>query len=106
MIKITNNVETIEVSKGAYEGIYKRLGYQIVKSKKSKSHEDNENHNNDSGAANDNDKFSEELLEKPISEWNKGEVKKFASINGIDLSETKNANEAKELIKAWLEENN
>jgi hypothetical protein len=51
----------------------------------------------------DGDDF-EELLEKPISQWNKMEVKDFAAAKGIDIHGTKNANEAKEIIKKYLEE--
>ena len=45
----------------------------------------------------------EEILEKPISQWNKDEVKRFAGIKEIDITGTKNANEAKEIIKSFLE---
>ena len=37
-------------------------------------------------------------MEKPISEWVASEVKRFAKIKGIDISGTKNANEAKDII--------
>ena len=45
----------------------------------------------------------EEILEKPISQWSKGEVKRFAAIKKIDISGTKNANEAKEIIKSFID---
>ena len=48
----------------------------------------------------------DEIIEKPISQWNKEEIKKFAALKDIDISGTKNATEAKELIKQFLEENN
>ena len=47
--------------------------------------------------------FVEEILEKPISQWNKDEVKRFAAIKEIDISGTKNANEAKEIIKSFID---
>jgi hypothetical protein len=47
--------------------------------------------------------FVEEILEKPISQWNKEEIKRFAAINEIDISGTKNANEAKEIIKFFID---
>jgi hypothetical protein len=37
-----------------------------------------------------------------VSQWNKEEVKRFAALKEIDISGTKNANEAKEIIKQFL----
>lgn len=104
MIKITNNVETIEVTKGAYESIYKRLGFKIIGGAKKAAPQKGQN-DGGQGEGEGEDNFEKELLEKPISEWSKNEVKKFASINNIDISQTKNAGEAKEVIKAWISEN-
>ncbi len=39
MILITNNKQYLEVTKGAYESLFKPLGYQIIKNQK----EENEN---------------------------------------------------------------
>ena len=50
----------------------------------------------------EDEKFCENLLEKPIGSWNKIEVKKFAEIKGIDISGTKNPAEAKNVIKEFL----
>ena len=59
-----------------------------------------------------NDKYVEEedqevnemelLLEKPLSKWTAKETKEFAEYKEIDLTNTKNANEAKEIIKEFL----
>ena len=46
--------------------------------------------------------FIEAVSEKPISQWSKDEVKRFASIKGVDIAGTKNVNEAKEIIKGFL----
>jgi hypothetical protein len=35
-------------------------------------------------------------------QWTKAEVKEFARANGIDISGTKNVNEAKEIIKQFI----
>ena len=51
----------------------------------------------------EDDIFVEEILEKPISQWNKEEVKRFAAIKEIDISGTKNANEAKEIMKSFID---
>lgn len=99
MVKITNGVVVYEVTRGAYDGIYARQGYTLVDDAKKEpaAAAQSEPH------VVEEDKFAA-LLEKPISQWNKEEVRSFAADRGIDLSGTKNANEAKELIKAFLAE--
>ena len=99
MVKITNGVNVFEVTKGAFDGIYFRQGYKLVDEKvEAKAPE--------APAAlekSEDDIFVEEILEKPISQWNKDEVKRFAGIKEIDITGTKNANEAKAIIKSFLE---
>lgn len=99
MVKITNGVNVFEVTRGAFDGIYSRQGYRLVDEKaKAKAPE--------APAApekSEDDIFVEEILEKPISQWNKEEVKRFAAIKEIDISGTKNANEAKEIIKSFID---
>ena len=99
MVKITNGVNVFEVTRGAFDGIYSRQGYKLVDEKaEAKAPE--------ASAAlekSEDDIFVEEILEKPISQWNKEEVKRFAAIKEIDISGTKNANEAKEIIKSFID---
>ena len=99
MVKITNGVNMFEVTRGAFDGIYSRQGYKLVDEKvEAKAPE--------APAAlekSEDDIFVEEILEKPISQWNKEEVKRFAAIKEIDISGTKNANEAKEIIKSFID---
>ena len=47
--------------------------------------------------------FVEEISKKPIASWNKEEVKRYASIYEIDLTGTKTINEAKDIIKAFMD---
>lgn len=114
MVKISNGEVTQVVSRGAFETQYKRLGFQIVgdnkatevKKDKKKSEAQVPDDDFDADVADDTedgDDF-EELLEKPISQWNKTEVKDFAAAKGIDIHGTKNANEAKEIIKKYLDD--
>lgn len=117
MIKISNGEVTQIVSRGAFDTQYKRLGFQIVGDNKTADVKkvteeksvvqapdddvlDTDIADNDTE---DGDDF-EELLEKPISQWNKTEVKDFAVAKGIDIHGTKNANEAKEIIKKYLDD--
>lgn len=96
MIKITNGVHVFEVTRGAFDGIYSHQGYYVVSCEEAEEKAEVEEKTED-------DIFAEELLEKPISQWNKEEVKKFAAIKGINISGTKNPNQAKEIIKSFLE---
>ena len=107
MVKITNGIKTFEVPSGAVSA-YKTAGFKVV-GKTSKKAEPKEKEpqtteqleQGTEGEEGEND-FSE-LLEKPLTKWSKDEVKEFAAANGIDISGTKNANEAKDLIKAFLD---
>lgn len=119
MVKISNGEVTQIVSRGAFDTQYKRLGFQIVEDNKvaevqrevKKAAEEKKPESQvpddddfDADAADDTEDDFEELLEKPISQWNKTEVKDFAAANGIDIHGTKNANEAKEIIKKYLDD--
>lgn len=98
MVKITNGKVVFEVTRGAFDGIYSRQGYTII----GKEIPDNEE--SAEPIKTEDEIFVEEILEKPVSQWNKDEVKRFATIKEIDIAGTKNAGEAKEIIKAFLEQ--
>lgn len=98
MVKITNGVNVFEVTKGAFDEIYARQGYKLFEKAKSVVEVTKE------PELTEDELFCKEIVEKPISNWNKDEVKRFAELNEIDISGTKNANEAKDRIKAFLEE--
>lgn len=99
MVKITNGVNVFEVTRGAFDGIYSRQGYYIAdKAKKAEA-----SAKPTTLEKTEDEIFMEETLEKPISQWNKDEVKRFAAIKEIDISGTKNANEAKEIIKSFID---
>ena len=99
MVKITNGISIFEVTRGAFDGIYSRQGYTIVNEKK------------DTQSAAEvkapektaDEKFIEEIIVKPISQWNKNEIKRFAALKEIDITGTKSADEAKEIIKDFIE---
>ena len=98
MVKITNGVNTFEVTRGAFGGIYSRQGYTIIDKERAVI-------KNKVTEKTEDEKFLDEIVEKPISQWNKEEVKHFAVLKKIDITGTKNAGEAKELIKSFLEKN-
>ena len=113
MVNITNGVNTFSVTKGAYEGIYKSQGYTVVHDYASEPIKSvSKNHTEDiKVTATDVSEIPTEvpeteevpLIEKPLSQWSKSEVKQFAAENDISLEGTKNVNEAKELIKEFIE---
>ena len=100
MIKITNGQTVVEVSNGAYESIYKSLGYYPLKKGKG-SGKSSEALTEVSDDLPNNE--IENVEEKPLSKWDKNEVKAFAAEHNIDISSTKNINEAKDIIEKFLE---
>lgn len=99
MVKITNGVNVFEVTRGAFDGIYSRQGYTIVSKKKAEQ----DVKQFKAPERTEDEIFVEEILEKPISQWSKDEVKRFAALKEIDITGTKNVNEAKEIIVNFLE---
>lgn len=124
MVKITNFANTFEVTQGAYDDIFKKQGFELVeeaprkKKKATKKHvkeaveEVEEDEWEEAEEATEKDykseeeKYVEKLMEKPISQWNKEEVKAYASIKGLDISKTQNIGEARNIIKQSIDENN
>ena len=98
MVKITNGVNVFEVTKGAFDGIYARQGYSLIEDEKPTNEKVNKK-----PEKTEDELFIEGILEKPISQWNKDEVKKFAELKEIDITGTKNAGEAKNRIKEFLD---
>ena len=100
MVKITNGRDTFEVTEGAFEGIFIHQGFVKVIDKVEKVIDEVEIPVVD--AADEFDEIEEVENEKPVSQWTKAEVKEFAKANGIDISGTKNVNEANEIIKQFI----
>lgn len=97
MVKITNFVNTFEVTQGAYDDIFKKQGFELVEDKEDKKETVEETKKTNEEA------YIEELMEKPISQWNKEEVKTYASIKNVDISNTKNIGEARNIIKQSID---
>lgn len=98
MVDITNLVNTYSVTKGAYEDIFKRQGFKPVKEEAEDKKETVEE-----TKKTDEEAYIEELMEKPISQWNKEEVKTYASLKNVDISNTKNIGEARNIIKQSID---
>lgn len=101
MIKITDGVNIFEVTRGAFDGIYSHQGYSVLEEDTIAETEQNESVTSDNRTS--EEIFVEEILKKPISQWNKEEAKEFINIKGIDVSNAKKFDEVKELIKAFLD---
>lgn len=94
MVKITNGTIVCEVTRGAFDGIYSRQGFRVIEEPKVEA---------TPAAVTQPENEFEALEEKPLSQWNKTEVKEYAAAHEIDLAGTKNVNEAKERIMAYLD---
>lgn len=103
MINITNGINEFEVSRGAYESIFQKQGYSIVVDTETEVVENNK----DAAAAEPAkqvDKDAEALMEKPISQWTKNEVKSFIDKKRIDVSGITSFNEVKDRVRKYIEE--
>lgn len=96
MVKITNGISEFEVTVGAFKTIFEKQGYSIVSNKENVEVEEEESDSK-------KDEFSE-MIEKPMSQWTKEEVKRFIDKKGIDVSGVKSFNEVKERVKKYIEE--
>lgn len=111
MIKITNGSDIYEVTRGAFETVYKPMGFYKFEGKPVEHVDDvvddvvdEHEQEVDEPEQSEDDAWCDELEKKPIGQWNKSEVKQYASIKGIDITGTKSINEAKDRIKAAREE--
>jgi predicted transcriptional regulator len=93
MLKITNNVGAERlVSRGAFEMIFKKQGWKVIKDKKAKVEEVVE--------VEDTDEEIEELLEKPTSKMTLEELKEYSDIMSIDIKGLSTKKEIREAIKS------
>lgn len=100
MVNITNGINSFAVSRGAFDGIFSHQGYSLVEEEPSAVIDGPA----EDGKVDDTDAFLLEIIEKPISAWSKSELKKFCTIKGIDTSAAATFTDAKEIVKACLEE--
>lgn len=96
MVRITDGKNVFSVTLGAYTSIYKHQGYEILNDKIPVASEV------PSDKVDEDEIFCIDVMEKPIGQWSKEEVKRFALIKDIDITGTKNVGEAKEIIKQFI----
>lgn len=117
-VKITNGNAEFEVTKAAFKNAFEQQGFRIVDDTAPVIHnrfEDKFDVNLDMEAdlgkvedsnpemvveaeLSEDDLFVQEMLEKPISEWTKGELKRVAKIKGIDLSNADSTSKARQIV--------
>ena len=94
-VSITDGISEIEVSQGAFENIYSKQGFTEVKHEPVEEVESVEK---------TDEEIAADIEEKPLSTWDKADIKKYADVYGIDLSGTKNIEEARDLIREFRDE--
>lgn len=117
-VKITNGNAEFEVSKAAFENAFKQQGFRIIDGVAPIIHnrfEDKFDVNLDMETEvseaepfesempvevelSEDDLFVQGMLERPISEWTKGELKRVAKIKGIDLSNADSTSKARQIV--------
>lgn len=94
VIGLGGNIKVVPES--IFRSSLSKMGYRLYENK--------EPEGNLGGEA-DNAGNMEDVESVPLSEMNGSQVKKYAELKGIDVSEAKSTKEAKEIIREWLNEN-
>lgn len=97
MVKVTNGVDTFEVTMGAYKDIFASQGYKLITEA-----EVVPQMSSGEPSKTEEELFLEEIVEKPVSEWTKDELKKFADLNEISLDGIHSVNDVREVIKNYI----
>lgn len=117
-VKITNGNAEFEVTKAAFKNAFEQQGFRIIDDIAPIIHnrfEDKFDVNLDmetevseaehfesempvEAELSEDDLFVQGMLEKPISEWTKGELKRVAKIKGIDLSNADSTFKARQIV--------
>lgn len=120
MVKITNGSKIFEVSRGAYDSVYKGLGFHVVgtepaedKSPKEKTQVPPETEGEEEEDAPGETEGENEpgegldldaLLEKPLSQWEPDELKEFVRAKGIDTAGAKKVSQVRGIVKKYLDD--
>lgn len=120
MVKITNGSKIFEVSRGAYDSVYKGLGFHVVgtepaedrppKEKTQVPPETEGDEEEDAPGETEGENEPGEgldldaLLEKPLSQWEPDELKEFVRAKGIDTAGAKKVSQVRGIVKKYLED--
>lgn len=97
MVSITNGVDTFEVTKGAFETVFKHQGYKLLSDVQTAPQNALE-----PVQKTEDELFAEKISKKPITEWSQEEMKRFADIKGISLDGVEKVGQAREIIASYL----
>lgn len=122
MVDITNGKTSLTVTKGAFEGIYKHQGYTLVhdyagsttikQAEKETPSTNNYIAEEESSASDNLEQTAEsdekaiemaELLETPIGQWSKEQLKEFAEANNISIDGASTVREVRNIIKDFID---
>jgi len=114
MVDITNGQETYNVTRGAYETIYKSMGFHIVGEPVVESVSDGQEADTPApdGEASDevaepviseDEAWATEIRKKPISQWSKQELKRYAEVMDVDLTGVESVRAVRARISASWE---
>lgn len=97
MVKITNGIYTFEVTKGAFKTVFANQGYILAS-----THAAAPQIVSEPAQKTDDERFVDEVIEKPVSEWSKEELKRFADINSISLEGVQKTDDVREIINNYI----
>lgn len=97
MVKITNGIDAFEVTKGAFKTVFANQGYVLVS-----QHVTAPQIASEPAQKTDDELFVDEMLEKPVSEWTKEELKRFAEVNNISLEGAQKVDDVREIISNYI----
>ena len=131
MIKVNNGVYTYEVTQGAYETIYRGLGFvpeseyvpalhviaqpiaehvieeadndsAAVEATASEASDAAGESGNEANEVSEDERWCTQIRSKPISQWSKQELKRYATIKGINLEGEKTESSVRSRIaSSW-----
>lgn len=120
MVKITNGSKIFEVSRGAYDSVYKGLGFHVVGTEPAEVNPpkektqvppdaEGEEEDDTTGEAEGETEPGEGLdldvlLEKPLSQWEPDELKEFVRAKGIDTAGAKKVSQVRGIVKKYLDD--
>jgi len=95
-MKITNGKDIFEVTRGAFESIYKRLGFVPFEETDGSP----QTADGSSQTPDDDTLFLENVELKPIAQWSNDELRRYAQLKGIPIPA--NAKQLRAAVQAEL----
>lgn len=113
MVTVSNGIDTFVIPNGALS-VFQKNGFQKVElneihveelpsEKEELQYTDGDVVDGDVVDEDEDAVFLHSIEEKPLSQWSGAEVRKYASLNDIDISSAKSAKEAKAIIKKYFD---